>query len=64
MEHLNKSTKGEGGIFGITSSPKTLLKLCLTGPELSRLAEETDQLLGTSNSYTVGQNIIAFSKQR
>ena len=26
MEHLNKSTKGQGGISGITSHPATLLK--------------------------------------
>jgi len=37
MEHLSKCTKGQGGICGITSHPKILLKLCLTGPELARL---------------------------
>ena len=31
MEHLNKVTKGQGGISGITSTPQTLLKFCLTG---------------------------------
>ena len=29
-EHLSKSTKGQGGISGITSCLKTLLKFCLT----------------------------------
>jgi len=28
MEHLNKVTKGQGGISGITSTPQTLLKFC------------------------------------
>ena len=37
IEHLKKSTKGQGGIFGITLHPKT----CFTVPELARLAGET-----------------------
>ena len=40
MEHLNKSTKGQGGNSGITTYPTTLLKLCLTAPELARLAKD------------------------
>ena len=48
MEHLNKVTKGQGGISGITSTPQTLLKFCLTGPELARLSEETERLVMVS----------------
>ena len=46
MEHLSKSTKGQGGIFGITSCSKTLLKFCLTGPELARLSFYRDRAIG------------------
>ena len=42
MEHLKKSTKGHGAISGITSYPATLLKFCLTAPELAPLAEESE----------------------
>lgn len=56
MEHLNKCTKGQGGISGITSSPSTLLKYCLTAPELARLASETEQLVEVINSNTVLQH--------
>lgn len=55
MEHQNKSTKGQGGISGITSNPKTLLKFCLTGPELARIASESEQLAAVSNSATIQQ---------
>ena len=54
MEHLNKNTKGQGGISGITSYPKTLLKYCLTAPELARLATEMEHLSTVPNK-TVGQ---------
>ena len=50
MEHLNKSTKGQGGISGITSYPATLLKFCLTAPELARLAEESERLVATTST--------------
>jgi len=56
MEHLNKSTKGQGGISGITSYPKTLLKFCLTGPELARLSAETERLAALSNSAIAHQH--------
>src|SRR6218665_1836511 len=49
MEHLNKNTKGQGGISGITSHPNTLLKFCLTAPELARLAAEVERLAGVTN---------------
>ncbi len=52
MEHLNKSTKGQGGISGIATSPATLLKFCLTAPELARLAEESERLVATNTSVT------------
>ena len=49
MEHLNKSTKGQGGISGITY-PATLLKFCLTAPELARLAEGSERLVATTST--------------
>jgi len=52
MEHLNKSTKGQGGISGITSNANTLLKFCLTGPELARIVAEGEQLTAVTNSGT------------
>jgi len=55
IEHLNKSAKGQGGISGITSYSKTLLKFCLTGPELARLSEETERLATLSNSAKTQQ---------
>ena len=55
MEHLNKCTKGQDGICGITSHPKTLLKFCFTGPELVRLAEEAERLTAVSSSGIVAQ---------
>ena len=50
MEHLNKLTKGQGGISGITSYPATLLKFCLTAPELARLAEGSERLVATTST--------------
>ena len=41
MEHLSKSTKGQGRTSGITSCSKILLKFCLTGLELARLSTES-----------------------
>ena len=41
MEHMNKSTKGQGRISGIASYPATLLKICLTASEQARLSEES-----------------------
>ena len=52
MEHLSKSTKGQGGISGITSCSKTLLKFCLTALELARLAAETAHLVAVTNTST------------
>ncbi|KAI0230154.1 hypothetical protein LSAT2_019461, partial [Lamellibrachia satsuma] len=45
MEHLNKSTKCHGGISGIISCPKTLLKLCLTAHRCR------DRTLGSSYQH-------------
>ncbi|KAK2159291.1 hypothetical protein LSH36_155g05018 [Paralvinella palmiformis] len=50
MEYLNKSTKCQGGISGITTYPATLLKFCLTAPELERLADESEQLVSTTST--------------
>jgi len=53
MEHLNKVTKGQGGISGITSS----LRLCSSSvSQLSRLTEETKQLVTIADSATVQQH--------
>ena len=46
QEHINKVHKGVGGLNDITTSPSTLLKYCLSTPELSRISEETETLLG------------------
>ena len=56
MEHLNKSTKGQGGISGITSYPATLLKFCLTAPELTRLVEESERLVATTSTTAPAQH--------
>ena len=56
MEHLNKSTKGQGGISGITSYPATLLKFCLTAPELARLAEVSERLVATTSTTAPAQH--------
>ena len=56
MEHLNKSTKGQGGISGITSYPATLLKFCLTAPGLARLAEESERLVATTSTTAPAQH--------
>ena len=55
MEHLSKSTKGQGGISGITSCLKTLLKFYLTGPKLARLSTETERLATLSSSAKTHQ---------
>ena len=52
MEHLNKSTKGQGWISGMTPCPKTLLFFCLTAPEVARLAAETEHLVAFTNTST------------
>lgn len=49
MEHQNKVTKGKGGISGITSNPTTLLKFCLTAPELGRFSQEMEHLVTISD---------------
>ena len=55
MEHLNKKTKGQGGISGITTYPATLLKFCLTAPELAWLADESKQLVTITNRTATPQ---------
>ena len=49
MEHLNKATKGYGGITGITSYPATLLKFCLSAPKLGCIASEMEHLVCMSD---------------
>lgn len=62
MEHLNKSTKGDGGICGITTYASTLLKFCLTAPELACLQAETEDLLSTTNKKTKKHHMISPAK--
>lgn len=50
QEHINKTHKGEGGICGITTSPETLLRYCLSTAELSRLSGETEDMIGYASS--------------
>ena len=52
MEHLNKSTKGQGGISRVTSYPTTFLKFCFTAPELARFSAEAESLVTVTNSTT------------
>lgn len=56
MEQLNKLNKGQGGISGITSYPKTLLKFCLTAPELAGLAGEPERLVAVSVRNKLSQS--------
>ena len=56
MEHLNKATKGQGGISGLTTYPTTLMKFCLTAPELARIAEETERLVATTCTTSTKQH--------
>jgi hypothetical protein len=46
QEHVNKNLKGQGAISGITQIPATLLKFCMCAPELSRIVEETETMVG------------------
>ena len=46
QEHVNKNLKGQGAISGITQNPATLLKFCMCAPELSRIVEETETMVG------------------
>ncbi len=50
QEQQNKSIKGQGAINGITKSPSTLLKFCLCAPELARIANETESMLGIQDT--------------
>ena len=49
MEHLNKVAKGHGGITGITSTAVTILKFCLTAPELAHISNEMELLAGVTS---------------
>ena len=49
QEHVNKNLKGQGAVSGITQNPTTLLKFCMCAPELSRIVEETEVMVGISN---------------
>ena len=58
QEHINKVHKGVGGLNGIATSPSTLLKYCLSTPELSRISEETETLVGhTKPTKTVHHDL-------
>lgn len=48
MEPLNKKAEEVGGISGITSAPDTLLKFCLSAPELAHISNEMEQHAGIS----------------
>jgi hypothetical protein len=62
MELLNKTSKGQGGICGITSYPTTLLKFCLTAPELACIATEAEQLVTVSNTATTEHHCLMQAK--
>lgn len=62
MEHLNKDTKGQGGICGITSSPATLLKFCFTAPELANICKEIEELAGVSENGSTIHHELSASK--
>jgi hypothetical protein len=49
QEQENKTLKGQGAINGITQSPATLLKFCMCAPELARIANETEKMIGMPN---------------
>ena len=49
QEHSNKKLKGQGAISGITQSSATLLKFCMCAPELARIANETENMVGMQN---------------
>lgn len=51
MEHLNKATKDQGGISEITTYPTTPLKFVL-----SRLADESDQIVATTSTSSSSQH--------
>ena len=55
MEHLNKSTNSQGGISRIPSYPTTLLKFCLTAPDLAQFTAEAENLVTVTNSTTTTQ---------
>ena len=50
QEHINKVHKGDGAITGITTNPNSLLKYCLSTPELTRLDGEVEKKLNISHS--------------
>ena len=50
QEHSNKNLKGHGAISGITQSSATLLKFCMCAPELARLSNETETMVGIKNT--------------
>ena len=56
MEHFNKATKGQEWISGLTTYPTTLLKFCITAPELARLADEIERLVATTSTTAPKQH--------
>ncbi|KAL5006672.1 hypothetical protein ScPMuIL_015478 [Solemya velum] len=48
-KNINKTHKADEGIDGITTSPETPLKYCLSTAELSRLSKETEDMFGLAS---------------
>ena len=48
LEHVNRSMKVSGGLVGITLNPSARAKFFLIAPELSRLAEQANDMAGVS----------------
>ena len=61
QEHLNKVHKGDSAISGITTDPQGLLKYCLSLPELTRLAGETEQMLNITGKKSKETSSAFFS---
>lgn len=62
QEHVNKTHKADGGIDGITTSPETLLKYCLSTTELSRLSKETEEMLGLASDVPTRHHDLSQTK--
>lgn len=50
LEHINRSMKVAGGLIGITLQPSARAKFFLISPELARIAEEAQQMVGVSST--------------
>lgn len=58
QEQVNKNLKGQGAISGITQYPATLLKFCMCAPELSRIVEETEAMVGMPNQNSTEHHLL------